>query len=514
MVIARIPRYAETEIDRLCAAAGALCQKVDEDESGWDRLIEFKERKFSGSPDVWPARSSAYIQVKSVAAGVKTCRIKLSNALRAAQSPEPWFIVLFHGNKADNFKLYIIHVWADFIERSLKAARQAHIDGKLLHKETILVKFKSDDEPNCNIVEWMQFEIDKIGESYTNSKQKLVKNLGYEEGHGIVSMTLEANSEDEIFQNFLGLGSGVTCKSFHFFSSRFGIKSATPEVSLSGGIVRFEPISSGEIEIRLRGVKAERPLLINGKVYPIELPTSTGNGKIIRISSDFLEIILGPGEKSNLKMSIKDDTKYDMSSIEMYSKVYYWFSMGAISLQLWNSGKRSLEANVILKSRGADIDWSVVGSLISLLKKFSVGMSVKVSLNEISSAMGLKTFWEISNAGNLRIDFYPTEDAPNEPFLNLSYWVCLNVGDYQFCAIIEWSVIADRTLSDSKRSIIAQNPKFLDSYVLRGHFEDARSLISSDYSKNYEEDFGPTLCLGNLLDFIEASNKQDKACSL
>src|SRR4051794_2524556 len=113
-MIRRLPRYAETELQRLCAKAGALCHAVDEDESGWDRLIEFPEKDFPGPADTRPPRLVAYGQVKSVEKGSLTCRVKLSNALRAAQSPQPWFIVLVTGETHRHpSRVFAVHVWDD-----------------------------------------------------------------------------------------------------------------------------------------------------------------------------------------------------------------------------------------------------------------------------------------------------------------------------------------------------------------------------------------------------------------
>lgn len=50
-MIKRLPRYAELKLQSLCAEAGALCHGVDEDESGWDCLIEFPEKDFPGPAD-------------------------------------------------------------------------------------------------------------------------------------------------------------------------------------------------------------------------------------------------------------------------------------------------------------------------------------------------------------------------------------------------------------------------------------------------------------------------------
>ena len=95
-MVVRVPRFAELRLQTLCAEAGTLSHKVDEDERGWDFHIEFDFKPFDGPADMRPHPSSAYVQVKSARKAKSYCQIKLSNALLAAQSSQPWFIVFNH----------------------------------------------------------------------------------------------------------------------------------------------------------------------------------------------------------------------------------------------------------------------------------------------------------------------------------------------------------------------------------------------------------------------------------
>lgn len=105
-------------------------------ESGWDRLVEFPEKVFAGPADTHPPRSVAYVQVKSVhKRSPPTCRVKLSNALRAAQSPQPWFVVLVTAPTPKYPpRIYAVHFWEELIRRTLESVRRAENEKHPLHK--------------------------------------------------------------------------------------------------------------------------------------------------------------------------------------------------------------------------------------------------------------------------------------------------------------------------------------------------------------------------------------------
>src|SRR4051812_3840041 len=110
----RLPKYAETTFERACSSANAFAHPPEEDQNGWDYMVEFADRQHPGPPDLHPPETKAFVQVKSSRANRLACRVKLSNALKAAQSPNPWFVVLMIANAATSEpKIYITHVWRE-----------------------------------------------------------------------------------------------------------------------------------------------------------------------------------------------------------------------------------------------------------------------------------------------------------------------------------------------------------------------------------------------------------------
>ena len=184
-MIERLPRFAELTLQGLCAEAGALCHRVDEDESGWDFLVEVPPEPFAGPADTHPPAKSAYVQVKSAQKGRLTCRLKLSNALRAAQSPQPWFVLLvIAGARKERVKLYAVHVWEDLMRRVLEAVRRAENRRRPLNRSWLTIRFGVADEKSDNLVSWMQQAIDAAAPDYEQAKKSIYRTAGYDEVMG------------------------------------------------------------------------------------------------------------------------------------------------------------------------------------------------------------------------------------------------------------------------------------------------------------------------------------------
>jgi len=125
-MIKRLPKWAEVAIEHLCIAAGAVAHSPEDDLNGWDYLVEFPPESHPGPADTHPPAKSACVQVKSKIQGRPACRITLTNALKAAQSMQPWFLVLvIVENDGSKPAICAAHLWEDFMRRALMAVRQA-----------------------------------------------------------------------------------------------------------------------------------------------------------------------------------------------------------------------------------------------------------------------------------------------------------------------------------------------------------------------------------------------------
>lgn len=90
----RLPKYAERFFAAQVSEFDAFCHRVDEDENGWDYIVELPNSPHTGPADEQPAHDRAYVQIKSTTGSDTTVQITLSNLRKASQDPQPWFVAL------------------------------------------------------------------------------------------------------------------------------------------------------------------------------------------------------------------------------------------------------------------------------------------------------------------------------------------------------------------------------------------------------------------------------------
>lgn len=506
-MIKRLPRYAELKLQSLCAEGDALCHKVDEDESGWDFLVELPAKAYSGPADMRPPGARAYVQVKSAKRERLTCRVTLSNALRAAQSSQPWFMVLVV-EAADGPRLYAVHFWERLIRRTLEAARRAHNENRSLNKSTITVQFSAEDEKGAELVEWMQATIDGVKPRYEDAKRAINESAGFEDGYGEGVMTIEAGSEDEILRNFLGLGDGLPLNRFTFTPSRFGIASPSPMIDAPGGRVHIMPEPVGEIEVRIRGGASSEIIVLAGKVYGANLPGLSSAQRRVRFSAAFMEILWGPEAGSEFHARLPPEEKFDLATIEKFAALNEWLATGPIDVQVWFQGKRAVGGVMSQNEAASGLDWRTMRAAVRYLRAVAGPENqerIKVSLRDLSVASGLKTFTEIFDAPSFRTIFTPAEDAPAQLTV-LVYWVSIDVGAYTFYALFEGKVAED-VLVDGQRRVTTRRRRMVEGYVLTNSTDAERGMMAADYARHVArlDDSEEVLGFGNLRDHLGAS---------
>jgi hypothetical protein len=88
-------RSGEKRFSTLCSDAGVTCNEPREDDHGWDHIVEMPLEPTPGkTADMERPLPAIFVQTKSHEADGLTVRMKLSNALKLARSPNPCFAVL------------------------------------------------------------------------------------------------------------------------------------------------------------------------------------------------------------------------------------------------------------------------------------------------------------------------------------------------------------------------------------------------------------------------------------
>jgi hypothetical protein len=519
-MITRLPKWAELTFASHCAAAGALAHPPEEDQNGWDYLVEFPQQTHPGPADTHPPAKSAYVQIKSVRQRRLTSRVTLSNALKAAQSTQPWFLVLvFVDKKTMSAEIYAIHVWEDFIRRALKAVRVAENAGKPLNRCTLSVTFSAINrhDGDGDLVPWMQGVIAAHEPDYQQKKQKLYQAVGYEDGTGIGKCTIGASSLDELANNVLGLGSGLSLSEFSFTSSRFGVVSPKPDVDYSGeGHIFITPNPVDTCEVRLRANDALYSL--KGQVFALGEPLLPRGERRVRFSAECLAIVVATDslEVKSFNARLDPDSKRALHILEAFAALKDCCQTGTqVDLQVWARGQRVIGGTGSPNDKPlGSVSWGRLAVAMRKLRGLLVGNedSVKVTLKEaVKGGQRLAVFTETINAPSLRLEFEPTEETPPK-IDSLVFYSFAEVGDFLFFALFESELIKETPIG-SRRQLDFDAPKLIDSYALENPTPQQKEQMEKDYQQYLEtrEQQGHPAGIGEILAFSQATMTQPKA---
>lgn len=283
-------RQGEKAFSLLCSRRSVTCNKAEEDDLGWDYILNLPPPTLLHLPiDQRSSGIAAIVQIKATRIDAQRWTISLKNALSLAKSPLPAFIICV-GIDADGRETYrAVHIWQEHLARILKAARQAHVEGdEATNHRTVSFRF-GEDTFRPDVIDWMREEIELVGPTrYAAAKQMLVDTLGFEDGHGIARMRFGTASPTILADLQLGLIDGADLDHFSFTPSRFGIEATRPDVEVEGA--RLEIIPNGRNgTLRLRASDGQQ-VFMPAQVYTASQPGRRRTK--MRIAAGFIDVLI------------------------------------------------------------------------------------------------------------------------------------------------------------------------------------------------------------------------------
>ena len=239
----RTGRPAQDEFKLLCSLSGLTCNRSDEDDHGWDFIVEFPASADTRQPlDKAPGPRQALIQVKSTQGQSSRTRIKVSNALKMAKSNLPSFVVLFQYDSKGNNRIYARHFWIDLIRRALLRGRQATAAQRQPHEMWMEIGFADGDEYTDALIDWIVSTIEDTIFEYSQKKRHLCDTLGYEARAYRADVTFGPLSGiEELVDHHLGLTDYLPVSAMTVVDSRFGIDDPNPLIDNAHGRIKFQP---------------------------------------------------------------------------------------------------------------------------------------------------------------------------------------------------------------------------------------------------------------------------------
>ena len=365
---------AEDYLALMCSAEDIVANRVEDDQRGWDFFLEYPAIDSDLPPDLRPTPHSCFVQVKSSQRGKRSWTLKLSNALRYAQTNAPYFVVLmiFPPKALKPSKVYVQHFWTEQIREALAAGRKAHLDGvDGLHTIDFPISFA--DHEACapdDLVSKITKTLDAIGPSYITQKQELLRTLGYEEGAAVGHFRLGEGVEPEAFVDML-LGRGdVEVTGFEVQDKRFDLLGPKLIPEMKGRLsVVIEP--KAECSVVVSGPKGTQPVRLVGAVYTPGLPGLPPELQKLRILAPPLDLIVTPFATQEATLSHDGSEPLEILDLYRRSTIWSWSDQGDVRIEVWAHGRLMINGELQLSGARGAAYWRRLNQALRRLLDFA-----------------------------------------------------------------------------------------------------------------------------------------------
>lgn len=473
----RFPAFAERLFSTKVSEFGGLCHRVDEDEGGWDYVIELPHREYRGPADSQPPRQRAFIQVKSTEGARTSVPIKLSNLLKSAQDPSPWFYVFIkeqHGEPV----VYIKHFWADLIARSLKAIRSAECEGAQLNKRSMSISFTDGDIISGDFLQWMQGCIDAQAD-YQADKRRLYAEVGHEKGYGTARLLFADHTNEEIFREFLDLGNGLRVSRFEYVPERFSLPDNSRKISETDGKVFINPQPQGTCQVRFRSPPTAPAFSITGTMYAVPFAPQAP----VRVSAPPIELLLS-SEGVTMNMSMRFEERLPLEHWYTYSRIRLLSMSGPLQVELWRDSRKLVGCILSHTQTAESLDWNTVHSLAEVVRTIARDRNVpelSFSLDDINAHLSDLGYLTQGCAPAVRLQC--DADMPLEPGVtSFLHYSLAELAGWTLGHLVRRRVLQD-VIDGDKRVITAGPYEILETYAFKDAGPEERLLVQDNYTR-------------------------------
>ena len=492
----RSGRPAEKEFASLCAQKEITCNRADEDDHGWDYIIEIPAPNLDKLPaDKVSSPKPIFIQVKSTKGKHAATTIKVSNAIKFANNEIPCFIVLFQNTSEGRRHIFVRHYWKELIELSLERGRQVSVEGKPTNKSKLKITFSDQDEHSDDLVEWLIETVNAFPKGYGKEKLELAEKLGYEgKGGQRAKFTFaESVTIEDLIDAQLGLIEFLPVKHIKVTDSRFGIDSPVPDYE-----------GPGSISLKPDNPKKCKLVIQNSNNDIISLPSTIKFPSIPNLSEKKFKCLvenwllsLTMPYSGQFICTVSDFWKKKLTCERLYElALFLSFGGDEISIRIVDDGP-PLHISADMGFEGDETDFKRYSNFIKTLQE----ILLRAGANELLFSLDdlykgkeeVAVFHEIlSTAENIEINsiYDPNWEYSDNVFSNILAYCDINLGGVTFLVVFSAPVLEQKA-QDTRIKWNCGERKWLycvvgedaDSVLLEGQTEYEK--ISNEYGEEY-----------------------------
>lgn len=504
--MSRQGRHGEAFFTALCqrpdAKVDAVLNPAANDLHGWDFVIDISPLQNSALPfDLQTHLLQCFAQIKTTNGKRPATKVKVSNAVKAAKSPFPSFIFLFHYSDSSSEPiLYARHIWKGEIEESLRLARKYGNESVDLRKKYLSFTFSEADKIRGNPIDWVLDEIElKGGGGYAANKLGIAESVGYEgsayEGKFEVGPLKEAG---DVVLHEIGLIDDLPMKNYQLFDTRFGMKSIAPIDAFESGRVSFS--SEGKPLILRITAQDGTTFTIPGLGWVPRLVGIDHPEFRVRVQAGHIEIVIQPKVDVH-RINCRLDSVERYPFLEQLGFIFLssWMKQGPVSFKV-ETDIGEIFAGAVTEVPAFE-PWvsqlEVTGSyLLNILGREKCS-EVSLSYDEFSNLS--KDIYFVANifrTGSFK--FSATFDSVIDPFDRLVGYFYGKFGPWAF-GVVHEIMHFDRSADGMRQTFYFRDSRVVSSFAYKqpvssareqakGEFEKYVSTLSAPVAKFYEGD--------------------------
>jgi len=486
----RLGRAGERRFASLCADYGAVCNKPEEDESGWDAIVDLPARPVAGLPaDLQTALPALLVQIKSHEKPLLRANLKLSNALKFARSDSPCFIVLMIlAPDSDVPRFYAAHFWERLIARTLQRGREASHAGvaeEELNRQSLTISFGPEDEHSGDLLAWMEATVGTVGRDYAGAKRLLRETVGYGPDKFGGSVTIgPLESVEQLIDHQLGLGTSIPMSGIRFHNRRFGIdfQMPMPEGDIHSARLLANP--ADKCRIRLRGPDGAEAIIRGDVIVPAVGNIPEAQFKT-RFRSPILDIVWAWSGHSTITGHIDTAIQLDPSTLAAMARIASWGDQGAVDIQVYARDQRIMAALGTIGGNEDQVNWGHLADLVGTLATLSGYREVvlpTISIEQVLESEFLQGFHLFLTADSTNVTTKLRGEArPPEATHGVGYALTA-IGSWVFGALVKMP-IRHQTHADDQWSIEFGPVQIVESYAFEESEAHGVEALKSDYPR-------------------------------
>jgi hypothetical protein len=486
-------RMGENIFEAWCNSVGLIANKSQIDKTGWDYLVEFPLDHSNGNPlDLVPQAIECRIQVKSTDDCRKSLQMSLKNIERLVKTSMPTFICVFHfDGKNTPQRAYLIHIGEKIIQRSLKRLRkQEAMPNNSIRKPTLTITYGNTDklvaESGICLKQAIETHISSGIEKYHRWKCELLESLGYEDGHGYI--TLQVSGKDpvgDLIDLSLGLRKNMSATNISIHDTRFKIDRVLRKFPEEAQISLGPSIQKGSIHFRER--KSSPGIKFSADVHTPSVNRIVPPKRMkFRLESKFFEILVEPFKGT---VQFKLLSEFDKISASLFELKDFL----SLLCMLGTQGNNPIWMDITVCDRiflpngkilGVDMpapkaELEVVRQALEIARNYEIDRKLSVCLHDlIESRMAINDFYNTVENPNKEITgtLLVNKQLKTKGTSGVIVQGCLPLGTYFIYCVFCMTGRLEQ-IGDNKYKIISNNRCFHKRRVNEGNQEIDKAEI-------------------------------------